>query len=67
MRRLAPLLLAALALAGCGGGDDESAPASAPPAAERGGVVELENVLGLAADFREDEGRTRVLLLLSPT
>ena len=68
MRRLAPLLLAALALAGCGGADDDAAPASVPSAAERaGGVVELENVLGLAADFREGEGKARVLLLLSPT
>jgi nitrous oxide reductase accessory protein NosL len=66
--RRAALLLAALALAGCGGGDDDAAPTPAPPATDQsGGVVELENVLGLAADFRADEGRTRVLLLLSPT
>jgi hypothetical protein len=66
--RRAALLVAALALAGCGGGDDEAAPTPAPPATDQsGGVVELENVLGLAADFRADEGRTRVLLLLSPT
>jgi hypothetical protein len=64
----AVVLLAALALAGCGGGDDEAAPTSAPPLADSsGGVVELENVLGLAADFRADNGKTRVLLLLSPT
>jgi hypothetical protein len=64
----AVVLLAALALGGCGGGDDEAAPTSAPPLADRsGGVVELENVLGLAADFRADDGKTRVLLLLSPT
>jgi hypothetical protein len=68
VKRVAPLLLAALVLAGCGGGDDEAAPAPAAPAAEQaGGVVELENVLGLAADFREGEGKARVLLLLSPT
>jgi hypothetical protein len=67
VKPFAPLLLAALALAGCGGGEDETAPASAPPATDRAGIVELENVLGLAADFRADEGKTRVLLLLSPT
>jgi hypothetical protein len=69
MTRPALLLLAALALAGCGGGDDAAAPTSAPPpqADRSAGIVELENVLGLAADFRADEGKARVLLLLSPT
>ena len=63
MRRLAPLLLAAFALAGCGGGDDQ-----APVQAEAGdAIVELDNVLALASDFRADEGKTRVLLLFSPT
>jgi hypothetical protein len=66
VKRAALLLLAALA--GCGGGDDEAATPTNPPAGERrGGIVELENVLGLAADFRADEGKTRVLLLFSPT
>ena len=68
MKRCTLLLLAALALAGCGGGADAAAPPATPPAADRAGdIVELENVLGLAADFRADEGKSRVLLLLSPT
>ena len=65
MKRLAPLLLAVLALAGCGGGDGDD---EAPVQAEAGNaIVELDNVLGLASDFRADEGKTRVLLLFSPT
>ena len=68
MRRLALVGLAALALAGCGGGSDEGAMgAKAPTTAQAGGIVELDNVLALAADFRKDEGRTRVLLVFSPT
>jgi hypothetical protein len=62
----AALLLVALALAGCGGGDDESAAptATVTPAA---GVEELDNVLALRSDFEADAGKTRVILLLSPT
>jgi ABC-type glycerol-3-phosphate transport system substrate-binding protein len=66
--RLAALALAALALAGCGGGGDETALSSdTSTQATPGAIVDLENVLGLAADFRADEGKTRVLLVFSPT
>ena len=64
MRRLAPVLLVALALAGCGGGADDAAPAQVKAG---DAIVELDNVLALASDFRADEGKTRVLLLFSPT
>ncbi len=49
-----------VALAGCGG-DDEAGPK--PP----GGVRELENVLALRSDFEAGAGKTRVVLLFSPT
>ena len=63
MRRLALLFLAVLALAGCGGNDETAAPDA--PAAD--GVQELANVLQLRADFEADAGKTRVILLFSPT
>jgi ABC-type glycerol-3-phosphate transport system substrate-binding protein len=56
------LLLALLALAGCGGDD-----AAAPEAAANEDVKELANVLTLRSDFEADAGRTRVIVLLSPT
>jgi hypothetical protein len=59
------LLAAALALvaAGCGGGGaaDDAAPAAG------GDVEELGNVLDLRADFEDDAGKTRLIVLLSPT
>jgi hypothetical protein len=56
------LLLSALALSGCGGSD------SAPPeAASETGVKELSNVLELRSDFAAGTGKTRLLLLFSPT
>ena len=61
MRR-ALLALLALGLAGCGGGDAEQA---ATPA--RDGVRELANVLELRSDFEADAGKTRLILLFSPT
>jgi len=78
MRRLAVLLLGLVALAGCGGGDEtaseqtaaqettaeEAAPPEASPA---GSVEELTNVLQLRSDFEADAGKTRVILLFSPT
>lgn len=74
MKRLA-LLLAALALAACGGDDEEAAPpattapaaTTAETAAPADGVEELDNVLALRSDFEADAGKTRVILLLSPT
>jgi hypothetical protein len=62
MRRTALLLLALLALAGCGG--DETA---TPEAAPADGIEDLDNVLALRSDFEADAGKPRVLLLLSPT
>ena len=62
MRRAGLLLLALLALAGCGG--DESA---APEAAPAAGVRELADVLGLRSDFEADAGKTRAIVLFSPT
>ena len=60
--RKAALLVLLLALAGCGGtGTSEQA---APPA---DGVQELANVLQLRSDFEADVGKTRLLLLFSPT
>ena len=69
MRRVALLLLALLALAGCGG-DETAAPESetaAPESAPAKGVEELANVLQLRSDFEADAGKTRVIVLLSPT
>jgi ABC-type glycerol-3-phosphate transport system substrate-binding protein len=63
LRRLALLLLALLVLAGCGGGEETAA----PEATSADGVEELANVLELRADFEADAGKTRVILLFSPT
>ena len=63
MRRTALwLLLAALALAGCGG--DETA---APETTDSGDVEELTNVLDLRSAFETDAGKARLIVLLSPT
>ena len=51
-----------LAASGCGGGDEQAA--STVPTV---GVQELENVLALRSDFESDAGKTRVILLFSPT
>ena len=61
MRKAALLLLLGVALAGCGGSDDE---AQAPT---RSAVTELDNVLALRSDFEAASGKTRLLVLLSPT
>ncbi len=63
MRKLALLLVALFLLAGCGG-DDET---PAPEAASTDGVEDLTNVLALRSDFEADAGKTRVIVLFSPT
>lgn len=62
MRRVAAALavLLVLAVSGCGGSDTASDSGS-------GGVVDLTRLDTLRAAFNEDEGRARLLLLLSPT
>ncbi len=60
MIRYALVLVAALALAGCGGTNDG---ATAKP----GEVAELSSVDELRDAFREDAGVTRLVVLLSPT
>jgi len=79
MRRLAVLLLGLIALAGCGGGDETAASKETtanqtttergvpPEASPAGSVEELTNVLQLRSDFEADAGKTRVILLFSPT
>ena len=62
MRRVAFLVLAVLALAGCGGDK-----AAVPEAAPADGVQELANVLDLRAAFEADAGKPRLLFLFSPT
>jgi hypothetical protein len=63
--RLALLLLAAVALAGCGGEDEQAAVTT--EAQQSSGVKELANVLDLRADFEADAGKPRVIVLFSPT
>jgi hypothetical protein len=64
VRGLALALVAVLALAACGGDDGGGA---AGPSAASADVEELENVLDLRADFEDDAGKTRMVVLLSPT
>ena len=61
MRALALLVLAAFALAACGGDGEQTA----TPAAGR--VQSLDNVLALRSAFEADVGKTRLLVLFSPT
>ena len=60
--RKAVLLLLLLAAAGCGG-DTSSGPVQVAPEQ----VKTLTNVLQLRADFEADRGKTRLLVLFSPT
>jgi hypothetical protein len=55
-----------LAVAGCGGSDSASPPAQASSAA-RPAVADLKSIDTLKADFNADAGRSRLLLILSPT
>ena len=55
------LLVALLALAGCGGDAKQEA------ASRDDGVRDLANVLELRSDFEAESGKTRVIVLLSPT
>ena len=61
MRRTALLVLVAL-LAACGGDD-----APEQPAAPKDGIRELDNILALRSDFEAEKGKTRLLVLFSPT
>ena len=65
IRRTAALVVAALALAGCGGSGESAAEGTTTSA--EGGVRELANILDLRSDFETDAGKTRVILLFSPT
>ena len=67
MRRAVLLLIALLALAGCGGSGNGSESAATEPAPEAGSVKKLANILDLRSDFEADAGKTRTILLFSPT
>jgi hypothetical protein len=62
--RLLALALVGALLSACGGGSGETA---APQPAQRDRVTDLANILRLRADFEASAGKTRVLLLFSPT
>jgi hypothetical protein len=55
-----------LVVAGCGGSGGASPPEQASPAA-RPAVTDLNSIDTLKDDFNADEGRSRLLLILSPT
>jgi hypothetical protein len=61
VRPLLTVLAGIVVLAGCGGSGEEEA---ASPA---GGVQELASVEPLKEAFNADAGKTRLLLILSPT
>jgi hypothetical protein len=67
-RALAAVLAASvLAAAGCSDGDGGGGTAASPPAAAYAQLQDVGGVLDLRAAFNADEGRPRLLLLLSPT
>jgi hypothetical protein len=59
-------VLAALALASCGGGGDGRPEAASGPAPATQ-LTDVQGVLDLRAAFNADSGRPRLVLLLSPT
>jgi hypothetical protein len=78
IRHRAPVLLGVMAIgiAGCGGSDGGGSPESAstaPSATESAqpgqstALADIASVDQLRARFNTDEGKTRLLLLLSPT
>ena len=62
-RTALPLTLVVLALAACGGGADRDA---GTPSAT-GGLVDLAGIRDLEAQFEQDDGVPRLVLLVSPT
>jgi hypothetical protein len=56
VRAAAAVLLALLALAGCGGDDDAAT-----------GIEDLTDLAALRTDFEAAAGTTRVVLLVAPT
>ena len=57
VRALSLVLLALVALAGCGGGDEDAATT----------VQDLPDLAALRSDFEGHTGKTRVVLLFAPT
>ena len=62
--RLVPLLAVAV-LAACGGDSVGKEPGL--QGTPRESVTDLDNILALRSDFEADAGKTRVIILLSPT
>ena len=72
MARVRPALtvlagIVVLAVAGCGGTGGGSGSASPPAQAESSPVRDLETLGPLKDVFNADSGRSRLLLILSPT
>jgi hypothetical protein len=66
MRRLTPLLALVLLATACGSSPSPSVrPSTARPA--NGRLVDVSSVLPVRGAFNRDAGRTRLLLVLSPT
>jgi len=56
-----------LAAAGCGGGGSDSASPPEQASAARPALTDLKSVDTLKNDFNADAGRSRLLLIFSPT
>ncbi len=67
MRRLALLAVVALAVAGCGGSDDDMPRRVAEPAAGEPTLTDLTSIDQLRTRFNADQGVPRLILLVSPT